>query len=355
MGGGTIDGSVPSLGQSAASDYHKTDFIDSEAGVVENSQNTGDDDIEQVRATVSDPNICASKVQSVDVTSHNHPTGPLIKSLKQRLVTPEQLTAEVKGIYAALGMVEKKCIEMQSLYQGTAGQISRAVGTDYPGATTGQESLVKRMPLPESIPSLNNDQLKALAKLHITLLNEHHDFHAASHNPSGSTALQNLSVKYGMPERMWRHGIQDFVQLLRHQPPVSVEIFRGFTIVAYTTLYSLDLTAASLQSTWAECRADLGRWKYAADSTDYEDRQHWKSVCEEEYIRALHDNPTVGRLYHHLAVLKRPDFHLESGQLDTDLHFDTGDSSTSSWSSCVPWNVGPAFGAASVGRSTQSF
>lgn len=34
-------------------------------------------------------------------------------------------------------------------------------------------------------------------------------------------------------------------------------------------------------------------------------RQCWKYVVQEEYTRALNDDPRVGRLYHHLAVLVR--------------------------------------------------
>ncbi|KAI1839489.1 hypothetical protein JX266_014300, partial [Neoarthrinium moseri] len=80
----------------------------------------------------------------------------LIKQPKTRLVTNEQLVAEVKGIYAGLVMVESKCIEV----------------------INAQSSQIDA--------ELNDEQWQALIALHRTLLHEYHDFFLASQHPSAS-------------------------------------------------------------------------------------------------------------------------------------------------------------------------
>ncbi len=88
-----------------------------------------------------------------------------------RPITQEQLVNEVKGIYAGLVMVEKKCVEI----------------------CTQQAS--------SNSKHLSNEQWQALIALHRTLLHEHHDFFLASQHPTASPALRRLATKYAMPAR----------------------------------------------------------------------------------------------------------------------------------------------------------
>ena len=97
-----------------------------------------------------------------------------------RPITQEQLVNDVKGIYAGLVMVEKKCVEIDQQQSSTTNKLS-------------------------------NEQCQALIALHRTLLHEHHDFFLASQHPSSSLALRRLAIKYAMPARMWRHGIHSFL------------------------------------------------------------------------------------------------------------------------------------------------
>jgi hypothetical protein len=76
----------------------------------------------------------------------------MVRQPETRPISPEQLIAEVKGIYAGLIMVEAKCCEVD------AKQHQAALEMD------GRQ------------PTLNNEQWKALIALHRTLLHEHHDF-----------------------------------------------------------------------------------------------------------------------------------------------------------------------------------
>ncbi|KAK2624696.1 hypothetical protein QTJ16_005889 [Diplocarpon rosae] len=199
-----------------------------------------------------------------------------------RPISQEQLVAEVKGIYAGLVMVEAKCIE---------------VGTQQ--ATLAQAD-------PSAQPKLNNEQWQALIALHRTLLHEHHDFFLASQHPSASAALRRLATKYAMPARMWRHGIHSFLELLRHRLPASLDHMLAFIYLAYSMMALLYETVPAFEDTWIECLGDLGRYRMAIEDDDIRDREVWTGVSRHWYSKASDKTPTTGRLYHHLAILARP-------------------------------------------------
>ncbi|KAI1137393.1 hypothetical protein F5Y05DRAFT_413950 [Hypoxylon sp. FL0543] len=200
----------------------------------------------------------------------------LIKQPETRPISQEQLIAEVKGIYAGLVMVESKCIEVDNA-QSTQNETK-----------------------------LNNEQWQALIALHRTLLHEHHDFFLASQHPSASQALRRLASKYAMPARMWRHGIHSFLELLRHRLPHSLEHMLTFIYLAYSMMALLYETVPAFEDTWIECLGDLGRYRMAIEDDDIRDREVWTSVSRHWYSKASDKAPTTGRLYHHLAILARP-------------------------------------------------
>ncbi|KAL0937334.1 uncharacterized protein CTRU02_207065 [Colletotrichum truncatum] len=206
-------------------------------------------------------------------------TEVLIKQPETRPISQEQLVAEVKGIYAGLVMVESKCIEVDNAQSST---------------TT------------ETGPKLNNEQWQALIALHRTLLHEHHDFFLASQHPSASPALRRLASKYAMPARMWRHGIHSFLELLRHRLPASLEHMLTFIYLAYSMMALLYETVPTFEDTWIECLGDLGRYRMAIEDDDPKDREVWTAVSRHWYSKASDKAPTTGRLYHHLAILARP-------------------------------------------------
>ncbi|KAI1472479.1 uncharacterized protein F4812DRAFT_454293 [Daldinia caldariorum] len=200
----------------------------------------------------------------------------LIKQPETRPISQEQLIAEVKGIYAGLVMVESKCIEVDNAQQS------------------------------QNETQLNNEQWQALIALHRTLLHEHHDFFLASQHPSASQALRRLASKYAMPARMWRHGIHSFLELLRHRLPHSLEHMLTFIYLAYSMMALLYETVPAFEDTWIECLGDLGRYRMAIEDDDIRDREVWTSVSRHWYSKASDKAPTTGRLYHHLAILARP-------------------------------------------------
>ncbi|KAK4238844.1 hypothetical protein C8A03DRAFT_33099 [Achaetomium macrosporum] len=81
----------------------------------------------------------------------------VIKQPETRPISQEQLVAEVRGIYAGLVIVEKKCIEVDD---------DRSQND--PGNKLNKH---------------NNDQWQALIALHRTLLHERHGFFLASQHP----------------------------------------------------------------------------------------------------------------------------------------------------------------------------
>ncbi|KAK6820833.1 hypothetical protein PG987_015233 [Apiospora arundinis] len=199
-----------------------------------------------------------------------------VPQLKTRPIDHLQLVAEVKGIYAGLVMVESKCIEVDN---------AQKTQTD---------------------AKLNNEQWQALIALHRTLLHEHHDFFLASQHPTASSSLRRLGAKYYMPGRMWKHGIHAFLELLRHRLPASLEHMLTFIYLAYSMMALLYETVPAFAATWMECLGDLGRYRMAIEDDDLRDREVWTSVSRRWYSKASDVVPGTGRLYHHLAILARP-------------------------------------------------
>ncbi|KAK4992104.1 hypothetical protein LTR66_006367 [Elasticomyces elasticus] len=199
-----------------------------------------------------------------------------------RPISQEQLAAEVKGIYAAIVMLEARCISMDN-----------------------KENAVTNSASPETRSKARHDHWQAGIALHRSLQYEHHDFLLASQHPSASQALRRLAGKYSMPARMWKHGIHSFLEVLRHRLPESLDYMLAFIYLAYQMMALLYETVPAFEDTWIECLGDLGRYRMAIEE-DQRDREVWGGVARFWYGKAADKNPTVGRLYHHLAILARP-------------------------------------------------
>ena len=65
-------------------------------------------------------------------------------------------------------------------------------------------------------------------------------------------------------------------------------------------------TVPAFADTWIECLGDLGRYRMAIEDDDIRDREVWTGVARHWYSKASEKAPTTGRLYHHLAILARP-------------------------------------------------
>jgi hypothetical protein len=225
------------------------------------------------------PSRSTTLATSEEKTTHVIPAGVrwpgLILQPDSSPISQEQLAAEVKGIYAGLVMVEAKCMN-----------IDAAQAED---PTT----------------NLSQEQWQALIALHRTLLYEHHDFLMATQHPSATPALKGLATKYGMPARMWKHGIHAFLEVLRHRRPESHEHMLAFIYLAYQMMALLYETVPGFTDTWIECLGDLARYRMAIEE-EREPHAQWGSVAASWYTKAADRFPNVGRLPHHLGILERP-------------------------------------------------
>ncbi len=203
----------------------------------------------------------------------------LLPQPESREISPEQLTTEVKSIYNGITVIESRCIHVDRVQIMTA--------------KAGQKS------------DLTQDHWQALIAIHRTLLHEHHDFFLASQHPSASPALRRLAERYSMPARFWRHGIHSFLEVLRHRLPESLDHMLAFLYHAYQMLALLYETVPTFETTWMECLGDLGRYRMAIEDDD-RDREVWTGVARYWYRKTADRSPQVGRLYHHLAILSRP-------------------------------------------------
>jgi hypothetical protein len=76
--------------------------------------------------------------------------------------------------------------------------------------------------------------------------------------------------------------------------------------MAYQMMALLYETVPSFKKTWIECLGDLSRYRMAVEEDCPRDREVWAGVARFWYSQAADQMPTVGRLYHHLAILARP-------------------------------------------------
>ncbi|KAK0842385.1 hypothetical protein LTS02_016489 [Friedmanniomyces endolithicus] len=64
-------------------------------------------------------------------------------------------------------------------------------------------------------------------------------------------------------------------------------------------------TAPMFLDTWIECLGDLARYRMSITAEKKANAQ-WGCVAASWYIKASDRHPQIGRLYHHLAILKKP-------------------------------------------------
>ncbi|KAH6653525.1 hypothetical protein BKA67DRAFT_506592, partial [Truncatella angustata] len=198
----------------------------------------------------------------------------LIKQLKAKPISEEQLAAEVAGIYAGLIMVEDKCIEVDD-----AQSLSSPTET-----------------------KLHNQQWQALIALHRTLLHEYYDFLLASQHPSASPGLRRMASEYHMPTRIWCRGIHPLLELLRRRLPESEEHMLTYIFLAYNIMTLLYETVPAFQDTWVKYLDNLARYRMAIED-DCLEMEVWTSVSRDWYFRASDKALTTGGPYHHLAIV----------------------------------------------------
>ncbi|KAK3645807.1 hypothetical protein LTR22_014575 [Elasticomyces elasticus] len=166
----------------------------------------------------------------------------------------DQLTVDIKGIYAGLVIVEAKCISLDAAQASNSAELEKS-------------------------------QWQALIALHRILLYEHHDFLMATQHPSPTAALKALPTKYSMPARMWKHGIHAFLEVLRHRRPSSEDYMLFFINLAYQMMALPYETTPIFLDTWIECLGALARYRMAIEE-EKEPYAQWGYVAASWYIKA---------------------------------------------------------------------
>ena len=135
---------------------------------------------------------------------------------------------------------------------------------------------------------------------HFQLLNLHADFFLATQSSVASAEIQNLAQLHEVPTRLWTHGIQSYMDVLKHGLPTSSESLKRFLHFSYGILKCLLETSATFRTTWVERLGDLGRYGMTIDASN---RQEWLAVAEYWYGKVPYHPATCGRVLHHLALV----------------------------------------------------
>ena len=150
------------------------------------------------------------------------------------------------GIYAGLVILEAKAIEVDEVQL-----------TPLRSAST-LEPQSKKV---ETYPKLSADKYRSLIALHKQLLHEHHDFFLASQHPAASPAVRSLAEKYDMTGRMWRHGIDSFLNTLRKSGPGHMDSMLEFIDYADTIISAFMPSYPEMQDQWISIRTSLNKYR----------------------------------------------------------------------------------------------
>ena len=183
----------------------------------------------------------------------------------------EQLVQDVRGIYKSLLMVEAECVDVDKKHTAAAQEED-----------------------PSRKTTIASEHRSALIALHTTLLYKHHDFFLASQHSSASPALKRLAETCSMPARMWKHGIEPFLEILRVHLPSSFDDMLLFIYIAYSVVTLLHDTVNSFEDTWAECLGDLARYRMAIGNSSSKDYEVWNKVASFWYKKVMFKSPQVG-------------------------------------------------------------
>ena len=95
----------------------------------------------------------------------------------------------------------------------------------------------------------------------------------------------------------------------------------SFIYLVYQMMSLLLETVPSFEDTWIECLGSLSRYCMAVEEEELRDRETWCNVAKYWYCKAADRMPNVGRLYHHLAILARPNAFQQVSSLDLLIGF----------------------------------
>lgn len=154
---------------------------------------------------------------------------------------------------------------------------------------------------------LGEEQYQELMELHQDLLFSHREFFLTCAHHLSTPPLRKQTAELLMPMRIWCFCIFSFLGYLRERLPASQKHMVKFALGAYGTTTSLYETVPVFAETSNENLGDLSRYIAALKDGNTEDRETWASASRFWYLKAAAGSPEVGRLYHHMALLAKPD------------------------------------------------
>ncbi len=194
-------------------------------------------------------------------------------------ISLDKLRLDVKSFYAKLTMLEAKCIAVNRRHLAASRASDRA----------------RRV-------VLGDDQWQSLTALHKQLLHVYYDFFLASQHPSSNPSLMGLAAEHNVAERLWRHGICIFLEVLEHRLPRSIDHMMTFVDIAYEIMALLQETVPAFQEIWHVCLGHLAMYRSYFENNQ-ETLEVWISIAHFWYTTVSDDRPGVGYIYHHQAML----------------------------------------------------
>ncbi|KAK1512247.1 hypothetical protein CABS01_16803 [Colletotrichum abscissum] len=155
-------------------------------------------------------------------------------------------------------------------------------------------------------PMLSHEPWEAIVARHYMLLCEYYDFLSTTQDYSASPKLRELASKLAMPARLWEKGIRSLLDRLHGCLPESHDHMCTFIDLACFIMARVYRTVPAFESTWIEHLGDLGAYRIAMKDDHLQDREAWTSATRQWYSEASHRYPSIGRLYHRLAVCAKP-------------------------------------------------
>ena len=140
------------------------------------------------------------------------------------------------------------------------------------------------------------------------LKESHHAFLLASQHPAAT--LSQRDVDSSMPLRMWKHGAQTYLEVLRFYLPDSSEHMLAFILQAYVMFGLLLEMVPKFTNTWLEVLGDIC-WYGTVLPPHTEIDNDWTKLSWDWYQKASDREPLAGRLYQRIALLLRQDSMLQ--------------------------------------------
>lgn len=127
-------------------------------------------------------------------------------------------------------------------------------------------------------------------------------------HPSASASVRRLPKRHNILARYWKYGIVQYLEYLRSKLPLSQVHMKSFIFEAYTLTSVLLQDVSVFQAVWMECLGDLARYLYGIEENDEENKEHWREIASEWYLRTVDGGHGIeGRLFHHLGILSKDD------------------------------------------------